>query len=80
MAAFFLACEEKEGLVAEARLLLAIQGQMPSIRMLRAKLVERRPTWDTSMLTIKVLSCGAGSAEGTGAKAGPGLKEKGASS
>lgn len=56
--------------MAEARLLLAIQGQMPLIRMLRARLAERRSTWDTSMLTIKILSCGACSAEGMGAKVG----------
>lgn len=37
------ACDIKEGLVTEARLLLATQEQMPPIRMPGARLAERSP-------------------------------------
>lgn len=36
------ACDIKEGLVTEAGLLLATQEQMPPVRMLHARLAERR--------------------------------------
>lgn len=50
------ACDIKEGLVTEAGLLLATQEQMPPVRMLHARLAERRAPWNTTTLTIMVLS------------------------
>lgn len=60
------ACDIKEGLVTEARLLLATQEQMPPIRMPGARLAERSPPLDTTALTTTVLSHG-GRAEVPGA-------------